>query len=243
MKLLYLLPGNVEKGLGFEEMERRRGVLQKYAAPDTEVCIDYIRSGPASIESEYEELIASVETVEKIIAAEKDGFDGVIIGCYGDPGLEGAREMVKIPVIGPGAASAYLAAMLCHRFSIVTITDSIVPALENLILKNGLDRKLASIRATNVSVLDINRDPDIARKRAMEEAVLARDNDGADCIVLGCMSLAFTEANFAMQDALKIPVVNPAVASLKMLETVVAAGLSHSKKAFQTPPKFVKSER
>ncbi len=240
MKLLYLLPGNVEIGLGLEEMERRRGILQKYAAAGTEVVIDYIRSGPASIESEYEELVASVETIQKIMEAEKQGIDGVIIGCYGDPGLDGAREMVKIPVIGPGAASAYLAAMLSHRFSIVTVTESIVPALENLMLKNGLERKLASVRATNVSVLDVNRDPGIARRRAMEEAVLARDQDRADCIVLGCMSLAFTEANFEMSEQLGIPVVNPAIASLKLLEATLACGLSHSKKAFQTPPKFVK---
>ena len=240
MKLLYLLPGNVEIGLGLEEMERRRGILQKYAAAGTEVVIDYIRSGPASIESEYEELVASVETIQKIMEAEKQGIDGVIIGCYGDPGLDGAREMVKIPVIGPGAASAYLAAMLSHRFSIVTVTESIVPALEILMLKNGLERKLASVRATNVSVLDVNRDPGIARRRAMEEAVLARDQDRADCIVLGCMSLAFTEANFEMSEQLGIPVVNPAIASLKLLEATLACGLSHSKKAFQTPPKFVK---
>ena len=240
MKLLYLLPGNVEIGLGLEEMERRRGILQKYAAAGTEVVIDYIRSGPASIESEHEELVASVETIQKIMEAEKQGIDGVIIGCYGDPGLDGAREMVKIPVIGPGAASAYLAAMLSHRFSIVTVTESIVPALENLMLKNGLERKLASVRATNVSVLDVNRDPGIARRRAMEEAVLARDQDRADCIVLGCMSLAFTEANFEMSEQLGIPVVNPAIASLKLLEATLACGLSHSKKAFQTPPKFVK---
>ena len=82
MKLLYLLPGNVEIGLGLEEMERRRGILQKYAAAGTEVVIDYIRSGPASIESEYEELVASVETIQKIMEAEKQGIDGVIIGFF-----------------------------------------------------------------------------------------------------------------------------------------------------------------
>ena len=70
--------------------------------------------------------------------------------------------------------------------------------------------------------------------------MLARDQDRADCIVLGCMSLAFTEANFEMSEQLGIPVVNPAIASLKLLEATLACGLSHSKKAFQTPPKFVK---
>ena len=63
MKLLYLMPGNVELGLGFEEKERRRDILQKYAAQGTAVFIDYVKSGPVSIESDYEELLGSVEVV------------------------------------------------------------------------------------------------------------------------------------------------------------------------------------
>ena len=39
-----------------------------------------------------------------------------------------------------------------------------------------------------------------------------------------------------MSEQLGIPVVNPAIASLKLLEATLACGLSHSKKAFQTPP-------
>lgn len=238
MKLLYLMPGNVELGLGFEEMERRRDILQKYAAQGTAVFIDYVKSGPVSIESDYEELLGSVEVVHKIIEAEKQGFDGVIIGCYCDPAVEAAREMVSIPVIGPGSASLYMASMLSHRFSIITITESILRNLDTLVVKSGIDRKVASIRATNAKVLDIKRDPDVANRRVLEEATLARDQDGADCIVLGCMSIAFTETNFAMAETLGIPVVNPAIASLKLLEATIACGLSHSKKAFQIPPKY-----
>lgn len=50
--------------------------------------------------------------IEATVQAEKDGFDGVIIGCAGDPGVDGAREMVKIPVIGPAQASYVVCSML-----------------------------------------------------------------------------------------------------------------------------------
>jgi allantoin racemase len=238
MKLLYLLPGNVEIGLGFKEMERRQGILQKYASEGTTIDIDYVPTGPASIESEYEELVASVGSIQSIIEAEKNGYDGVIVGCFGDPGLEGAREMVKIPVIGPGAASMALASLLGNHYSIITVMDSLIAPLEHLALKNGFDRKLASIRSTNVSVLDVNKNPSLAKTRAFEEAKGARDEDRADVIVLGCMSLAFSESNYEMSESLGIPVINPVTASLKVLESIVAMQLSHSKKAFPIPPKY-----
>lgn len=238
MKLLYLLPGNVEIGLGFKEMERRKDILQKYVSDGTTIDIDYVKTGPASIESEYEELVASVGSIHSIIEAEKNGYDGVIIGCFGDPGIDGAREMVKIPVIGPGAASMAIASLLGNRFSIITVMDSIIAPLEHLALKNGFDRKLASVRSTNVSVLEVNKNPNLAKIRAFEEAKRARDEDRADVIVLGCMSLAFSGINYEMSESLGIPIINPVTASLKVLESIAAIQLSHSKKAFPIPPKY-----
>ncbi len=241
MKLLYLLPGNVrDGGLGEAEMLRRRDVLQANAFPGTVVEIADVATGPSSIESMYEEYQSVPGSVAAIVQAEKDGFDGVILGCAGDPGLDAAKEMVSIPVIGPGENSVLLAAQLGHHFSIITVMESIVDPLEHLVLKAGVDRKLASVRSVNVSVLDIGKDPDLIRRRALEEAKAARDQDRADTIVLGCMSMAFAQLDKEMSAELGIPVINPAIAALKTLESMVAMGISHSKKAFQTPPKLLK---
>ena len=99
---------------------------------DTIIHITDVESGPSSIESAYEEYLSVPGAVEKAIQAEKDSFDGIILGCFGDPGLEALREMVKIPVVGPGETAMHIAAMLGHRFSIVTVLDSVVPSLERL---------------------------------------------------------------------------------------------------------------
>ena len=241
MKLLYIIPGNVRNGgFGVEEMKRREQVLRENAFAGTYIDVIDIPSGPSSIESMYEEAQAVPGMVAAAIQAEKDGYNGVIVGCYGDPGLAAAREMVSIPVVGPGETSALLAAMLGHHFSIVTVTDSLVGTLEQLVLAAGVDRKLASVRPIDVSVLDIGSSPDIVRQRARKAAMAARDEDRADCIVLGCMSMAFAGIDHELSAELGIPVVNPALSALKTLEELVSMGLSHSKRAYQTPPKLRK---
>lgn len=221
--------------MGQAEMQRRRGILQAHAGGNVRVDIDESDHGPTSIESSYDEYLSVPALATAAVQAEKDGYDGVILGCFGDPGIEAVRELVSIPVVGPGECAAAVAALLGHRFSVVTITESVTRSMENKIRIMGLHDKLASVRAVNIPVLDLARDPAVTKARIIEEAARARDDDRADVIVLGCMSMAFMGISDEMQVALGLPVVNPAVVSLKILEGLVAANLSHSKKAFPAP--------
>ena len=47
----------------------------------------------------------------KVRAAEAEGMDAVIIDCMADPGLDPARELASIPIIGPAQAAMHLAAL------------------------------------------------------------------------------------------------------------------------------------
>lgn len=66
---------------------------------DTELSHAQIEYGPASIECDYDEMLATPATVARIIEAERDGMDAVIINCMGDPGMQAGREVVRMPVI------------------------------------------------------------------------------------------------------------------------------------------------
>ena len=57
----------------------------------------------------------------KVVQAERDGFDAVIIYCGDDPAVGAARELVDIPVIGPGKVAKMIALDLSYRFSILTV--------------------------------------------------------------------------------------------------------------------------
>jgi len=240
MKIVYVVPGVMSQTeLGSEELERRRGFLQERAGNDVRVEITDVEQGPSSIESVYEEYLSVPETVKKVVQAEDEGFDGIIVGCYGDPGIDAMREMVTIPVVGPGETSMLVGAMLGHRFSIITVLDTVVPPLEKLARIVGVERKLASVRAADIPVLELKKDIQATKKRMMAESEKAMTEDRADVIILGCMSMAFMGVSDEMQADLGIPVVNPAIVSLKVLEGLITAGLSHSKKAYPIPPKLV----
>jgi allantoin racemase len=239
MRLVYLIPGALSRGpLGPAELARRRAVLQRAAFPGTEVQVADTPEGPLSIESAYEEYLSVPPALARIRALEGEGVDGVIVGCFGDPGVDAARELVAMPVVGPGEAAMLLAASLGHRFAIVTVLDSIVQPLRRLAWSVGVLDKLASVRAVGIPVLELYADLDATAARVVEVGRRALEEDGADTVILGCMTMAFAERHRALADALGVPVVSPAHAALKLLEALVGAGLRHSKRAYPVPPKL-----
>jgi len=238
MRIQYLVPAPMSKGpMGAKEMVRRQALLNSWAFPGTEITVVDTEDGPFSIESAYEEMLSVPGALKGIQRAEADGYDAVIIGCFGDPGLEAAREIVSIPVIGPGEASLLLAAGLGHRFSVVTILDNVVAPQEFQAYKAGVRDKLASVVATNIPVLELMADPLASQRRVVESGQYAIDNHRADTLVLGCMTMSFLDVADEVARTLRVPVINAAKAALKAAEAQVAMGLSHSKKAFPFPPK------
>jgi allantoin racemase len=244
MKIVYVLPGPMgQTEEGRAEMERRQSALRAYAAPGTEVDIVDVDEGPASIESLYEEYLSIPSTVQKMLEAEREGYDAAILGCYGDPGLDAVREVTtKMVVVGPGEAGAMAAAMCGHRFSIITVTRSIVAALHHLVEKAGVGKKLSSVRAIETPVLQLAHDRKETTTKLLDEGKKAIEADGADTLILGCMSMGFLGVAEEMSEALSVPVINPGRISLTIAEALVRGGLSHSKLAYATPPKLASGE-
>jgi Asp/Glu/hydantoin racemase len=55
--------------------------------------------------------------LNKIMQAADQGYDAVAIGCFLDPAMQEAREIVPIPVFGLGETSMLTACMYGHKFS------------------------------------------------------------------------------------------------------------------------------
>lgn len=239
MRILYQLTSPMEKTvLGPAEIERRRGVLQARAAAGTEVEVWSLADGPPSIESAYEAALVVPELTRAVPRAEFEGFDAVIVGCFSDPGLEALRELVEIPVVGPGASAVHLASQLGTRFTIIAPLGGGEGRVAARLRALGLADKFASVRGIGLSVLDLARDREGVLRRVSEVGRAAVAEDGADVMVLGCMSMGFAGVTEEIQRRLEVPVVNPVVAALKTAETMVAMALAHSKRAYPVPPKL-----
>jgi allantoin racemase len=207
---------------------------------DTELSHAQIDFGPASIECDYDEMLATPATVARIIEAEQDGMDAVIINCMGDPGMQAGREVVRMPVIGPCEATMHLAAMLGHTFSVITVMKSLRPSFENRAKIYGLQDKLASVRAVEIPVLELEDDRDRLVNLLADEAQLAIEQDGAHVMLFGCTGMI--GAAQAVEDELgrrgypDVPVLDSMVWAVKMAEAIADMGVKHSKLSWPFPP-------
>ena len=220
---------------GFRHAEDAKGLESEG------VTVDFVNidTGPASIECDYEIMMAQPGTIARVIEAERQGADAVVIDCMGDPGLFGARESVAIPVIGPMQAAMGLAAMLGHKFSVVTVLRRILPMIETQAAVYGLSGKLASARAVNIPVLELEKDLAATKRALVAEAKKAVLEDGADYIIFGCTGmLGCAEAvhEGLLQDGLDVPVIDPVPTAVNLAAAVVRSKLSHSKQAYPPPP-------
>ena len=204
-----------------------------YARADTEietVCPDW---GPRSIEGHYEDYVAAVATLD-VIRERAGDFDGVVIACFGDPGLPAARELSPVPVVGIAEAAMLTACLVAHRFSIVTVLPRVKPFLEDVVRYHGLESRCASIRTTPLSVLDCERDPSAAEREIVKASRAAIADDGAEAICLGCAGMGPLDK--AVQGQIGVPVLDGTACAVKLLEGILDYGLFTSRVAAYKEP-------
>ena len=156
---------------------------------DLNISHSQIEIGPASIETEFDEAMCQPDTILKIIDAENEGCDAAVIDCMGDPGLKGARECVSIPVVGPCETAMHYASMLGHKFTVVTVLERLIPQFENQSLLYGVPSKLASVKAVDIPVLELENDLNETVNQLKIKSVEAIKENNADVIIFGCTGL------------------------------------------------------
>lgn len=214
------------------------------AAPGTAISAVTPAMGPVSIESHYDEALAVPGLLAEIAAAERagagggpaDGVDGYVIACFGDPGLDAARELARGPVVGIAEAAMRSACYLGRGFSVVTTLGRTVGRARDLAEHYGVSRFCRGVRACEIPVLELENPVSEARKVITEECRRAVEEDGSDAVVLGCAGMADLCAHIAAE--IGAPVVDGVAAAVKTVEGLVALGLRTGDRAeFATPPR------
>lgn len=231
MKIAIIVPIT---GLTEEDMKYRRQLAKSTVQRGTEFEFLRVEKGPLSIESRYEEELAAEGILQKVKEAERKGYDAAIIWCMGDPALRAAREIVRIPVLGPGETSIMLAHALARKFSVVTPLTG-VAQVEEQVKEMDLLGSLASVHPLGIPVLELRRDLNKTKRMITEASKEAMEKHGAGAIVLHCLGMGGLAKE--IQDKLGIPVIDPATTGLKFAEMLISLGLSHSKATYPKPPK------
>jgi allantoin racemase len=203
-------------------------------APGTTVIGVTPQSGPASIESHYDEAMSLPGVLAAIKQGEVEGVDGYVIACFGDPGLDAARELARGPVIGIAEAAMHTATHLGSGFSLVTTLARTMGRAAELAERYGMQRFCRGIHACDIPVLDLETNPD-ARKIVTEACREAVEADGSDVIVLGCAGMAGMCGPISAE--VGVPVVDGVTAATLTVQSLVTMGLATSKRGeFALPP-------
>jgi allantoin racemase len=139
--------------------------------------------------------------------------DGVLIACFGDPGLFALRQSSACPVTGLAEAS-FIEASAYGDFAVVTGGQRWEPMLARLAQSLGFEHQLKHIEIVQPTGAQLMADPDMALA-CLGAACEAARAKGAKAIIIGGAGLAgYAER---LQSKSDVPLIDSAAAGLRVL--------------------------
>jgi Asp/Glu/hydantoin racemase len=142
-----------------------------------------------ALKYQYTEFLCERFVCEGAINAERNGYDAFTIGCYLDTGLERARALVDIPVLGVTETAMVASCMLGKKFSIITIGPSMQEHIMDEAIKCGLEKRAAAILSVDPPVIETQMEGDEKEGDLVEKYFLQTCDKaieaGADVIIPG----------------------------------------------------------
>ena len=211
-----------------------RRTVEQAKSPDVSVTVTGPDFGPEALESFYDYTLAAFGLC-RLLEQKTEQYDGVLIACYGDPGLYAAKEICDCPVIGIAEASISVSLLLGSRFSILTASEKAVPMMENMVTQYGMQSRRAGEFPISMSVLDAEANRDEMVKRLIATGQRAVDA-GAEVLILGCAGM--TGFSGPVSRTLGVPVMDPVETASRTLEMMCRGNIGLSKKGlYKTPDK------
>lgn len=218
---------------------------KRILSPDFELEVHGVDKGGLDAQYMYFEFLNNQRIIENIIIAEKKGYDAVALGCFLDPGLDEAREIVDIPVLGLAETSMPIACMYGKRFSIISPTSQqTTKRVSQLIKQYGFESRVVSSTFYKIA-------PEASAKafqnptpliEAFMEASREAVSKGAEVIVSGCGRdiLVLIEKNISEVGGTNVPILDNSGALMKTAETMIIlnkiSGMKVSRKGYYEAP-------
>jgi allantoin racemase len=98
------------------------------------------------------EFRCAAQVIRNALAAERAGYDALVIGHFQEPGLLEIRGAADFPVIGLGEATMLAALSMGRRLGLVTIDPIFIDWHERQIRAYGLEQRVTGVRAIKVDL-------------------------------------------------------------------------------------------
>lgn len=210
--------------------EEIRTTAQRIFRAPWSVDVEMAPAGPESLESWTDYYLAAVSVLPLVANVRADG---VVLACFGDPGLFVLKESVPLPVVGIAEASMSLALLLGDRFGILAGMRRAVALMDSMVRTYGLNERYAGTQSLDMRVLDFEKD----RARTLDVLTAAAETlraRGAEVLLLGCAGL--TGFMQALQERAGMAVIDPVAAGCLQLQMLVNGGFRTSDAGLYSRP-------
>jgi allantoin racemase len=165
--------------------------------------------------------------------AESAGCHAVVPYGTLDLGVEEARHVVDIPVMGPGRTGSHVAATVADRFAILCYDQAHVVMFRKLTRGWGVDSNVTSIREVGIPITSMAENVGRLRKAFVAEAKAAAKEDGAELILpLGMTMVPVLLDSEELSADIGLPVLDPLAVTLRVAAGLAATGFTNSRAAY-----------
>jgi allantoin racemase len=234
MRLLVILP--TAKGVYPPEAEQRRiDRIMSYATPQTqiEVGFPHTRSDFAPMGggegSAYARAENHLKIAQRMIEAEKEGFDAVVPFGMIDFGVELARSKVNIPIVAQSQAAYSIAANMVSEFGVISYQTSGHAMMRQQARLYRFDHMITGWGAAEMSNADMPKQREMLFDRFVSEGKRLVKM-GAEAIVCHGMSMCpieYSAKEYA--DAIGVPVIEGLGSAIAVAEAWVRLGIPYSR--------------
>ena len=130
----------------------------------------------------------AAEAVLETYARARGPHCAVVIGCFGDPGLEALRALARQPVLGLAEASIREADALGEPFAILTMGRAWVEMLNERVALASVKTPFVGVFAAEGTGLDVSR-REAAAVAELDRLAAAAVASGARTLILGGAAL------------------------------------------------------
>ena len=176
-------------------------------------------------------MVAGPATVAAL-AARHGTYDAAVVACFGDPGVEAAKELFDVPVVGISEAAFHAACLLGKRFGIVSFTAALKPMFVDCLERAGLTSRCAGFRMGPAFAGDPGRVAEERRDMILELCRASIEQDGAEVVILAGGPLAGLAPLLAADVA--APLVDGTAAGVRLAAAL--AGLAPATKPRRARP-------
>ena len=236
MKILVVNPNSSETVTGAIMDSAHRA-----AAASTALVGVTTKGGTRNIDSAFGDYLSGAFMIRTCLdAVAVHTPDAVVLAGFGRVGIDALKEALAIPVVSISEASMAIACLLGHRFTTLTMLQQFVPYQQDLVRLYGFEAKCASVRAIDVNVEECvtHREKTLAALKEQVRTIVAEDR--AEVVILACAGFCGYDAELTRLAG--VPVLDPVAVGVKVAESLVGLGLSHSKlRKFALPPQPITS--